>query len=129
MKKINHKNIFLIDGIGAIITATLLFFILMNFQGFFGVPWYILYLFAGFATLLAAYSLTIHFVSRFTRRIRFRETLLLVAVFNFFYCISTAYVMFQLKGITSWGLAYFIGEIAIIMGLVFIELRIAKRGF
>ncbi|MEM7297675.1 MAG: hypothetical protein AAF391_05350, partial [Bacteroidota bacterium] len=62
MKSINHKTIFLIDGVGACVSSFFLGYILVAFQSFIGMPVNVLYLLAGLALLFALYSLTKHFV-------------------------------------------------------------------
>lgn len=128
MKKINGHNIFLIDGVGALITAALLFFIVRPLPAVFGVADFIVDLFAGVAILFAVYSFVSHVFAVRVRQLNFKQALNLIAIANIGYCVMTAYVVFQLKGITSIGLLYFSVEIAVILCLVYIELKIAKRG-
>ena len=128
MRKINGHNIFLIDGIGALITAALLFFVVRPLYSFFGVVDFIVDLFAGAAVLFAIYSFVGHVLAVRLRRVNFKHSLIFIAVFNILYCVMTAYVVFQLTGITLWGKLYFIGEILVILSLVYLELKIARRG-
>ncbi|MDB2657016.1 hypothetical protein N9Y60_03055 [Crocinitomicaceae bacterium] len=125
--KINKQNIFLIDGVGAMVTAALLFFLLGSFPSFFGVPNYLLVVLSGIAFTFAVYSLTCHLLLRSERLKRNREALRIIALMNIGYCILTIVSMIELRStISVWGMLYFIGEIMLILVIAFTDIRLAK---
>lgn len=127
ISKINRQNIFLIDGIGAMATAALLFFLLGGFPSFFGMPDYILMVLSGIALTFALYSFTCHILIRSERLKRNREALRIIALMNIGYCILTIVSMIELRStISVWGMLYFIGEIMLILVIAFTEIRLAK---
>jgi len=124
ISKLNRSNIFLIDSIGAILTASLLFFVLADNYDFFGVSRKNLLILAGIAVFFAVYSMACHLLLREN----WRPFLKVIAALNTSYCILTCILLIWfLPYITPWGLAYFSGEILMILGLVLIELRIVKQ--
>lgn len=56
--KATINKLFLIDGIGALITALLLSQVLARYESVFGMPASLLYVLAGVAACFAVYSLT-----------------------------------------------------------------------
>jgi len=124
ISKLNRSNIFLIDSIGAILTASLLFFVLADNYDFFGVSRKYLLILAGIVVFFAVYSMACHFLLREN----WRPFLKVIAALNTSYCILTCFLLIGfLPDITPWGVAYFSGEILLISGLVFVELRIMKQ--
>ena len=112
------KIIFLIDGIGAVITAVLLLLILFKFQSSFGMPEKpILYL-SGIALFYAFSSLSFYFKT--TENIIPYIKYMVIA--NTLYCLlSAVFVYYNFSALTSLGLGYFSVEIFVIMILVGIE--------
>lgn len=118
LQNISPKQLFLVDGIGAIVTALLLSQVLARFEAVFGMPSEILYLLAGIAACFAIYSITCHLVVKEN----WRAFLKGIAIANTIYCLITLGLIIYLKNsITWWGIAYFFGEIIIVMTLVRIE--------
>ncbi len=114
------RQLFLLDGIGALLTASLLVGLLGNCEGFFGVPRQQLYVLAAIAGIFALYSLTCYVVSP----VNWRLFLRIIAFANLAYCVFTLVIVFFFSAnATAWGMAYFIGEAMIVGGLVFWELR------
>ncbi|MFL0683181.1 MAG: hypothetical protein ACJLTB_08085 [Algoriphagus aquaeductus] len=118
------KKLFLIDSIGALTTAFLLFVVLRNFNEYFGMPERILTYLSVIAVFFCIYSTTCFFVikANWTPFIR------IISIANLLYCVLTiGLVMFYNPQLTTIGTAYFLGEIAIIIGLVYIELKVATE--
>jgi len=118
------KFVFLVDGLGAVLTASLLGFVLYNMESTFGMPKNVLFYLAGLAALFAIYSFTCFFMLKknFVPFIRF------IALVNFLYCLlSSSMIYFQYSKLTSWGVAYFIVEIIVVLLVVIFELSVAKR--
>lgn len=123
INKIQPKQLFLIDSLGALISATMLGIVLVMFESHFGMPSNTLYWLAGLAAVFAVYS--------FVNYIRFgknwRIFLSIIAIVNLLYCALTAGVVIRhFQELTTLGIAYFIGEMIIVVALALIELRKAK---
>lgn len=121
---LTYKKLFLIDGIGAIVTALLLSQVLGRFEPFFGMPKPTLLILAAIAGCFAVYSLSCYWLVRKNES----SFLLVIAIANTLYCILTAGLVFSLSNhLTFFGIAYFIGEIIVVMSLVGIELQFVNR--
>lgn len=118
MKTLTQK-IFLIDGLGALVSAALLGVALPALQT--GVPRSTLLAFAIGACVFAIYSLTCFLLNK-------RGTWLkAIAVANLLYCGATGVaVWFYFSQMTSLGRAYFLMEIAVIVPLAVFELKQAS---
>jgi hypothetical protein len=115
--------LFLIDSIGALTTAFLLF-VLRNFNEYFGMPESILTYLSVIAVFFCIYSTTCFFVIK-ANWILFIK---IISIANLLYCVLTiGLVIFYNPQLTTIGTAYFLGEIAIIIGLVYIELKVATE--
>ena len=118
------KKMFLIDSIGALTTAFLLFVVLRIFNEYFGMPERILTYLSVIAVFFCIYSTTCFFVIK-TNWTTFIKG---ISIANLLYCVLTiGLVIFYNPQLTTIGTAYFIGEIAIIIGLVCIELNVATE--
>ena len=107
----------MIDGIGAIVSAVALGLILPAFPNFFGMPHGALYLLAGLALGFAVYSLICAFTDQTDSK-----WLWTIMVANLSYCVLTASLVYHHREVlTIWGIFYFVGEIFIILGLVYWE--------
>lgn len=120
--KINAQNIFLIDGIGAITTASLLYFLLGTFTDFFGVSHETLYVLSGIALCFAIYSFCCHMLLK----TKLRPYLSLLSVLNISYCVMTTIMIFRSTTITTWSITYFIGEMLLVLALAILELKLAR---
>lgn len=119
-----RRILFLIDGLGALVTATFLAAILAQFESTFGMPSDVLYVLAAIALVFAVYSLTCYYKSPET----WARFLRGIAAANLFYCMLTVALMTWFRKDITWiGVAYFVGEIVIIAGLAIYELIIARR--
>ncbi len=120
------KRIFLIDGLGALLTAVLLSQVLGRFTDFFGVNQSILYLLALIALAFAIYSFTNHFLKNQLRI--WKRNLRIIAIANVIYCVTTVVFLFYLYDqLTVYAWIYFLGEITIILLLARWEFTIAVR--
>ncbi|SMG21895.1 hypothetical protein SAMN05661096_01244 [Marivirga sericea] len=117
-------KLFLIDALGAFFTAFLLGVVLSNFQHYFGMPKEILRPLAITALIFCIYSFSCYL---FLKR-NWRPFLIAIAVANFLYCICTSILIALFRQeLTLLGLIYFIGEIAIVGILIYVELSVAKK--
>ncbi|WP_166921849.1 hypothetical protein [Flavobacterium poyangense] len=119
----NPKTIFLIDGSGALLTATLLLFVLRPFDFYFGMPTEILTVLSVTAFFFAFYS----FFCFIQPKPNLQKLLKPIILANSIYCITTlGLVFFFINRLTALGILYFIGELLIICGLIYVELKILK---
>ena len=120
----NPKIIFLIDGLGAFLTALLLGTVLIRLEEVFGMPAKVLTPLSILAFIYAIYSMSCHFFVGGD----WRPFLRVIAIANLIYCcITLGLIVLFYRTLTILGLTYFFGEIIIMGGLVFIEvLAIAK---
>jgi hypothetical protein len=123
-KKIfSPERIFLVDGLGAAYSATMLGVILAAFVPFFGMPTTVLYPLAGAASLLAIYSLTCHFLQPARWQIFLRG----IAALNLSYCIASIIIMgLYWSSLTIWGILYFVSEKMVVLTLVGAEFYISS---
>lgn len=122
--KFSYSNIFLIDAVGALITAVLLSQLLARFESLFGMPPPILYILAGIALCFAVYSFLIHMVIKNNREPYLKG----IVIANTLYCVATLFLVFYLNDLLTWlGIVYFVGEIIIVLILVQIEITVVKK--
>ncbi|KYP14642.1 MAG: hypothetical protein A1D16_04940 [Flavihumibacter sp. CACIAM 22H1] len=119
------RTIFLIDGIGALLTASSLLFVPSLFPDLFGLPRNTTCLLGGIAVVLASYSLvTYAFFQPSYGKILLRG----IALGNAAYCILTAWLLSPfLKELTVFGWLYFSAEVSIILFLVGWEWKTSDR--
>jgi hypothetical protein len=116
------RQLFLLDGLGAVVTAVMLGAVLPAFEPAFGMPRPILLALALVAASFAAYSLTCHVRAAGARM------LLGITIANTAYCVCTLGLVVWLRGSVTWlGVAYFLGEILVIAALVTVEVIVARR--
>lgn len=115
--------IFLIDGIGASITALALLLILPHLPEVFTMPVNILYFLGTIALLFAAYSLG----NYFAKLSKVKLLISIIAFANLAYCLFSVFIMLQLGDrLSSMDVVYFVGEVMIISALAIFELKVAK---
>lgn len=118
------QRIFLVDGIGAILTAAMLLAILAQFEPTFGLPRRLVYILAAIAAGFAIYSLTCYF----TEPPNWPRLLRAIAIANLAYCIITLILVVMFRSVvTALGFAYFTAEIIVVSTLAIYELIIAHR--
>lgn len=121
---VGSKKLFLIDGLGALLSAFLLGIVLIRFESSFGIPRNILYFLSLTACALATYSLTCYFLAKKIRKLHIK----IIGWANFCYCCLTLGLLFYFyEKITALGIFYFLGEVAIIVTLAIVELRTAYK--
>ncbi len=117
------KQLFLIDGLGALISAFLLGVILTRFEAVFGIPLQTLYVLSIFPCIFAVYDFGCYvLVSK-----KDKMFLKAIAFANLLYCFISIALLFQhYDRLTYVGWIYFLLEIVIIIILARIELKIAS---
>jgi hypothetical protein len=118
------KKLFLLDSIGAFTTAFLLYVVLRNFNEYFGMPERILIFLSVIAVCFFIYSMTCFF----TIKTNWTPFIKGIIIANLLYCLLTiSLVFFYHPQLTTIGIAYFLGEILVICGLVYIELNVTTE--
>ncbi len=122
--KINPNLLFLVDSLGALLSAFLLSQLLARFENVFGMPKNELYQLSIIASFFALYSLTCYL----SKLENWKLYLKLIAIANLIYCIITiGMIIDQFYKITLLGLIYFALEITIIFTLAIFEFKVALK--
>ncbi len=117
------KRLFLIDGLGALVTLFFLAVVLTRFQEYIGMPKKGLYFLSIFAVIFSIYSITCYLL----RPVNWNILLRIIAFANLVYCfITIGYICYFYEHLTMIGLLYFITEILIIFVLINLELTVAR---
>ena len=122
MKKLSVKKLFLIDGIGALLSAFLLGVVLVRFEHVFGMPTPTLYFLFVFPCIFALYDLSCYLLSPEKSKVLLK----IIAFLNIAYCfISIPSIFKHYQNLTYLGVIYFTLELIILILLISIELKIA----
>lgn len=120
----NPKSMFLIDGLGALMSAFLLGVILTKYESIFGMPHEVLHFLAFMPCVFAMYD----FICYFRITSNWRSYLKAIAIANLIYCcISIGLVCYHYPILTGLGWVYFMVELAIVVVLVNIEFRMVSN--
>ena len=120
----NPKKLFLIDGLGAILSAFLLGFVLVKLERVFGIPATSLYFLATIPIFFVIYDL---YCSR-KNNDDLGQLLRGIAIINLIYCCtSIGFFFYHFETITIFGWSYILIEILIIVTLAIVEYKVAKR--
>lgn len=120
---LNPKNIFLLDSFGALLTTLLIYFVLRNFNDFFGLSKDVFECLSLIAFLFFIYSISCYFLVKQN----WKSFLKIISIANILYCILTlSIVLYNYETISIYGIAYFLAEIAVIIGLVYFEMKFIK---
>lgn len=121
---LNTKTLFVIDGLGALLSAFLLGVVLVRFENLFGMPKETLYFLAFLPCLFALYDLVCYL------KVKENELFFLkgIAIANLLYCcLSIIFVIQHHALLTSLGFVYFILELMVVFALVCIQLKTAFK--
>ncbi len=119
---INPKKLFLLDGIGALLSAFLLAVVLVRFESSFGMPTRALNILAVIACIFAAYSLLSYLLVKVT----WQPYLRFIAFANLAYCCFTIGLVVYFKDeLSGLGLIYFLAEVSVILVLARFELKVS----
>ncbi len=122
--EINPKQLFLVDSLGALLSAFMLGVVLVMFKEIVGMPSNVLYGLAFIACLFFVNSLFCFLRVKENWRPRMKW----VAIFNLMYCCLTAgLVIYFYKELTIWGVVYFVVEKIIVVPLAIVELQVASN--
>ena len=118
----NPKNLFILDGFGALLSAFLLGVVLVQFESIFGIPRSTLYILAALPCLFVLYDV-LGYRSKNTS-----QYLQGIARLNIGYSmVSLAFAFYHAEVITLLGWGYLVSEIFIILSLARIEFAVARR--
>lgn len=118
------KRLFLIDSLGAVVSAFFLGVILVRFESAFGMPVNVLYLLTFAACVFAIYSATCYLKTP----ANWQPFLKTIALVNLTYtCLTIGLMIHFYEKLTLLGLAYFVGELAIVITVAGIELKTAIK--
>lgn len=118
------RHLFLLDGLGALMSAVLLGLVLVHFQPLIGMPTSLLYPLAGAASGFCLHSLGCAFYPP----TNWRRSLLIVAIANLLYCLITLGLIISYSHqLRPLGWLYFLAEIAIVVPLAALEIAVDRR--
>ncbi len=121
---LHPKRLFLIDGLGALLSAFLLGVVLVQLESIFGIPAKALYILAFLPCIFAIYDFYCYLRVKKNQR----YFLTAIALMNLMYCFVSIGVAFQHhQKITASGWVYIILEISILIVLISIELKTASK--
>jgi len=117
------KFVFLFDALGALLTCTLIGGLLATYQSYIGLPSIWLYILASIAAVFTIYSSC---CALFLQR-KWSPFLKIIITGNTLYtCLTISLIIVYRQELKSLGLAYFIGEIFVLAGVIWIELKALK---
>jgi hypothetical protein len=118
------RNVFLLDGIGALVSSLLLVVLLAPFESFFGMPSDYVYQLAIPAFVFAVYSIACYVFNPNN----WQPFMKLIALANFIYCCVTFYLILKLfYRLTQFGVLYFLLEIAVIFMVIALEINTIRK--
>ncbi|MCB9038886.1 MAG: hypothetical protein H6557_19915 [Lewinellaceae bacterium] len=117
---LSPRKLFLIDGLGALLSAFLLGVVLVQWEHIFGMPPRVLYPLAAIAGAFAVYSLSCHWFPTQNHGPFLKG----IAIANLLYCCLTlGLVVYWYPQLTALGVIYFLVEIGIVCSLAIVELK------
>ena len=114
-------NLFLMDALGALLSAFLLRVVLVRLESLFGIPVPTLYFLASFPVAFAFFD-GIVFLSKAAPVARYLKWL---ALFNLLYCLLSLTTAFY-HSISVLGWIYILVEVSIVASIAALELRVAN---
>ncbi len=121
---INPKKLFLMDALGAAISAILLGVVLVKQESVFGIPVNTLYFLAALPVLFMLYDLLCLTQSKNNLSLFLK----VIAAVNIMYCcLSIGMAVYHLKTITIFGYLYILIEFIITFTLAVFEYKVANK--
>ena len=118
--KVQPRTLFLLDSIGAMVTALMLILVIAPFEHIFGMPKYALYILSFVAIAISLNSLK----GYLNFREDWKKSLGIIIGLNLGYCcITVGLLIYHYPKVSLLGMVYFILEAFIISMLVWIEHR------
>lgn len=120
--RVTPRRLFLVDGLGAIVSSFMLGVVLVKFQRFFGIPVPILYFLAIIPCILALYDALCFFFAK----VKVALYLRILAILNVTYCVLSLLLAFRHQAsLTGLGWTYMIGEVILVLGIAWLEWEVA----
>lgn len=118
------KTLFLVDSLGALVTVFFLFTILRPFHKYFGMPQITLTYLSLIAAIFCLYSITCFLLLKHN----WQPFLRTISIANLLYCsLTIGLVIYYYYSLTLLGITYFLVEIILVCGLVFVELKTLRK--
>ncbi len=118
------RRLFLIDGLGAILSAFMLGIVLVQYESVFGIPSATLYVLAIFPVLFAIFD----FYCFQKKNANLSKLLKIIAILNLLYCcMSIGCAMYHIDTVTILGWVYICVEVLLIVILSLFELKVAIK--
>ena len=118
------RSLFLLDGLGAILSAFLLGVVLVQLENFFGIPRQALYLLVAFPCVFVLYDGFVYWKVQKN----FGAFLQVIVFLNLMYCfLSIGVALYHRSSLTVFGWTYIVLEIMIILLLVVLEWQTMRR--
>jgi hypothetical protein len=125
MVMISYRNIFLVDGLGAMMSALFLWIMTGRLYPYAGMPVPVLNGLAIIAACFCVYSMTCFFLAGH----RWKPFLRAITTLNLLYCLTTiACLVWYWNLLKTPGKIYLILEILVILALVYVEIMLVRRG-
>jgi hypothetical protein len=123
--KLDKKNIFLIDGLGATLSAASTGLLLPLLYQWTGVPLHVSFPLAFLGLLFAAYSVSCFWFAKQP------GPTLLIAIMgaNLFYCVVSIAIIFSFDGIKDWGRAFLFAEVLAVASVIGLEACVFRRSY
>jgi hypothetical protein len=115
------KRLFLIDSLGAFLTALLLFAILRTFSEYFGMPKSTPSILSIIALIFCVYSLYCFFLVNKNWHPFLRGIIIANLLYS---CLTLGLIIYNYPRLTILGVTYFLLEIVVIYGLIFFEINV-----
>lgn len=125
MTFIKHPRLyFLIDGIGAFFSFSVLMFLVAPFESFFGMPKESVYILGSIALSLAIYSLSCSAINM----TRWKIFLRIIAILNTIYVfVSLSFMIKHWEHLRMFGYLYFISEKIVVLSLAGLEWKLSGK--
>ena len=121
---VNPKKLFVIDGVGALLSAFLLGVVLVWLEKYIGIPSSTLFFLACLPVFFAVYD----YYCYKKEREKLGRLLQLIGILNVLYCfLSMGFAVYHYQTITNLGWIYISIEILIILALAVLEFKVAKK--
>lgn len=118
------RQLFLLDGLGALLSALLLGVVLPRLQSLVGIPLHTLYLLATFPVFFAVFDCYSYRKKEGTLALPLK----IIAILNGLYCgLSLGLALYHQTQLTKLGWLYIVVEVLIVGGLAIFEWRVAER--
>ncbi len=122
--KANPKKIFLIDALGALLTAILLFGILAQLEKYFGMPSNVLYTLSGVAFCLFIYSISCYQLINSNWKPFLK---IIIGCNSIYLLVSMACIVLHSDKLTELGWMYFILEFVVIGIMIIVEYKLCSN--